>query len=222
MPINLGGHVIKKAYARGAEVLKGLLGGREFHSAARPVSMFDSSVVPGDGDSNVQNATAGCDWAFTRAGVDSINRFQAQISRLDRTGYRATQRLPPGLAVVTSGNNAYVALLRFFMAGDNAFLNMQLAQGSSPPSDIGSALGPQLEEATEDSRGIAFRASDGTTYKWRLQDIDSTDETEPYNWRVSGISDSDFAKLRVAGAQVVLVNIDDPNVDWGKLQFLAA
>ena len=67
------------------------------------------------------------------------------------------------------------------------------------------------------SLGIAVRAADGTTGKWRISDLGNDSFSEPYRWTGASIPTALVTALKAAGAQVVLVDTSNANVNWDAL-----
>ena len=225
MGIYLRGREYVKAFLGGVEISKFLLGGREFFSKAVPVSFFDSSVVAGDGDPQVSNATPGCVFAHQRNAATTEASHIVSIVRSDfASAFDATQRIPPN-RLDSFANNGYVVLLQLQTPvpsnpRSTQQLRLWIDDATSYPSSLPAGGGDDLTESAEDALGIAVRAANGSTAKWRISDLDESDENEAYNWINPGsITQTLITSLRASGAQVVIVDTTDPNVDWDNLQF---
>ena len=62
------------------------------------------------------------------------------------------------------------------------------------------------------------RGADGTTWSVRLSGLVEDDTEEPYNWPSAGFNDALRIALMASGAQAVLVDTSDPNIDYDNLQ----
>ena len=63
-----------------------------------------------------------------------------------------------------------------------------------------------------------MRAGDGSTAKFRISDL-TADANEPYQWASALITDALVTSLKATGAQVVLVDTSEDNVNWDDLTF---
>ena len=183
-------------------------------AATAPVSFFDSSVVQGWTDPNVM-ATPGLWAAHKRTSADgssgSVTFIEGDKTNAFSLGYRHVQRLPP--SIISGGADGYLSRLNLSTA-NGIYLYLGLAS-----SESGGTAGPNFTEAARVSLGIAVRAADGTTGKWRIRDLGNDSFNEPYRWTGASIPSALVTALKVAGAQVVLVDTSNPNVNWDQLTF---
>lgn len=188
----------------GRENVGGLKIGREWiYRAVQPISIFDSSVAWG-------GRTAGAVWSYIRNSTNTAGYIVSAPRSI-----QAPQQIPT--AYIQSAATAYVTTL-FLSTSGSGRIDFQLEATAS--SQV-SQSGPQFTEAAEDILGLAIRAANGTTLKWRISDLDALDETEPYSWfNVNpGINAAFVAAINASGAQAVLVDISNANVDWDNLTF---
>ena len=179
------------------------------------VSVFDSSIVPGSGDPDVSNATPGVVWAHQRNVADGNNNVELVDGSDSNSEFHALQRLPP--SYITSGGDAYVTTLRF---GSNGALQLRLHTVAT--GDTGSGAGPQLTDAAETNLALMVRGADGTTWSVRLSALVVDDTEEPYAWLSAGFSNAQRLALQASGAQAVLVDTSDANIDYDNLQVESA
>ena len=183
-------------------------------AATAPVSFFDSSVVQGWTDPNVM-ATPGLWAAHTRTSADgssgSVTFVEGDKTNAFTLGYRHVQRLPP--SIISGGADGYLSRLNLSTL-NGIYLYLGLTS-----SESGSTAGPNFTETARVSLGIAVRAADGTTGKWRISDLGNDSFSEPYRWTGASIPTSLVTALKAAGAQVVLVDTSNANVNWDALTF---
>ena len=146
-------------------------------AATAPVSFFDSSVVQGWTDPNVM-ATPGLWATHKRTSADSssgsVTFIEGDKTNAFTLGYRHVQRLPP--SIVSGSADGYLCRLNLSPA-NGIYLYLGLAS-----SESGSTAGPNFTETARVSLGIAVRAADGTTGKWRISDLGNDSFSEPYRW----------------------------------------
>ena len=183
-------------------------------AATAPISMFDASVVEGWTDPNVM-ATPGLWAAHKRTSADassgSVTFVEGDKTNAFTLGYRHVQRLPPD--IISGGADGYLSLLNLSTA-NGIYIYLALTS-----SDGGSAAGPNFTEAARRSLGIAVRAANGQTGKWRISDLGNDSFPEPYRWTGASIPTALVNALKAANAQVVLVDTSNANVNWDNLTF---
>ena len=183
-------------------------------AATAPVSFFDSSVVQGWTDPNVM-ATPGLWAAHTRTSADgssgSVTFIEGDKANAFTLGYRHVQRMPP--SIISGSADGYLSRLNLSTL-NGIYLYLGLTS-----SESGSTAGPNLTETARVSLGIAVRAADGTTGKWRISDLGNDSFSEPYRWTGASIPTALVTALKAAGAQVVLVDTSNANVNWDNLTF---
>ena len=86
-------------------------------------------------------------------------------------------------------------------------------------SESGGDAGPSFTGAAKSSLGIAVRAANGTTKKWRLGALSTATPTDPYRWTGASIPAALVTALKAENAQVVLVDTANANVNWADLTF---
>ena len=183
-------------------------------AATAPVSFFDSSVVQGWTDPNVM-ATPGLWAAHKRTSADgssgSVTFVEGDKTNAFTLGYRHVQRMPP--SIISGSADGYLSRLNLSTA-NGIYLYLGLTS-----SESGSTAGPNFTETARVSLGIAVRAADGTTGKWRISDLGNDSFSEPYRWTGASIPSALVNALQAAGAQVVLVDTSNANVNWDALTF---
>ena len=135
---------------------------------------------------------------------------------------------------IANGATAYLVIWEFLQDGQIVFHT-----DTTPISTFfGFGEGPQLTEEAEDIFGLALRmvyadTSDSDhhrTAQWRFSDLDNDDESEPYLFPSSTVSnageanDSEF-RSALGGAesiQILIVDRTHGNIDWDNLQTVAA
>lgn len=191
-----------------------------FFTRAAPdqVSFFDATVVAGDGDPNIVNATPGC--LISAFGLYAVYHTSRTLPRITvvQNGVaqrRVSQRIPP--SEVTGSSDAYVASIEMATAVGPSILSATSLNISTSMTSGGGETGPQLKASAVAAWGIAVRDGDGTAVKFTLAELN--DSTEPYSRRgfvpagVDGLS---------GNLDLVIVDRTDRNVDWDNLQFRAA
>ena len=181
---------------------------------AEPISMFDASVVEGWTDPNV-GATPGL-WAAHKrtsadAGTGSVTLIDGDATDAVSLGYRHVQRLPP--SIISGSSDGYICLLNLSTA-NGIYLYLGLSN-----SESGGDAGPSFTGAAKSSLGIAVRAANGTTKKWRLGVLSTATPTDPYRWTGASIPAALVTALKAENAQVVLVDTANANVNWADLTF---
>ena len=181
---------------------------------AEPISMFDASVVEGWTDPNV-GATPGLWAAHKRTSADpgsgSVTLIDGDATDAVSLGYRHVQRLPP--SIISGSSDGYICLLNLSTA-NGIYLYLGLSN-----SESGGDAGPSFTGAAKSSLGIAVRAANGTTKKWRLGALSTATPTDPYRWTGASIPAALVTALKAENAQVVLVDTANANVNWADLTF---
>ena len=181
---------------------------------AEPISMFDASVVEGWTDPNV-GATPGLWAAHKRTSADpgsgSVTLIDGDATDAVSLGYRHVQRLPP--SIISGVADGYICLLNLSTA-NGIYLYLGLSN-----SESGGDAGPSFTGAAKSSLGIAVRAANGTTKKWRLGALSTATPTDPYRWTGASIPAALVTALKAENAQVVLVDTANANVNWADLTF---
>ena len=181
---------------------------------AEPISMFDPSVVEGWTDPNV-GATPGL-WAAHKrtsahTGSGSVTLIDGDATDAVSLGYRHVQRLPP--SIISGVADGYLCFLNLSTA-NGIYLYLGLSN-----SESGGDAGPSFTGAAKSSLGIAVRAANGTTKKWRLGVLSTATPTDPYRWTGASIPAALVTALKAENAQVVLVDTANANVNWNDLTF---
>ena len=181
---------------------------------AEPISMFDPSVVEGWTDPNV-GATPGL-WAAHKrtsahTGSGSVTLIDGDATDAVSLGYRHVQRLPP--SIISGVADGYLCFLNLSTA-NGIYLYLGLSN-----SESGGTAGPSFTGAAKSSLGIAVRAANGTTKKWRLGVLSTATPTDPYRWTGASIPAALVTALKAENAQVVLVDTANANVNWADLTF---
>ena len=181
---------------------------------AEPISMFDPSVVEGWTDPNV-GATPGL-WAAHKrtsayTGSGSVTLIDGDATDAVSLGLRHVQRLPP--SIISGVADGYLCHLNLSTA-NGIYLYLGLSN-----SESGGDAGPSFTGAAKSSLGIAVRAANGTTKKWRLGALSTATPTDPYRWTGASIPAALVTALKAENAQVVLVDTANANVNWADLTF---
>ena len=121
------------------------------------------------------------------------------------------QRLPP--SIISGNADGYICHLNLSTA-NGIYLYLGLSN-----SESGGDAGPSFTGAAKSSLGIAVRAANGTTKKWRLGALSTATPTDPYRWTGASIPAALVTALKAENAQVVLVDTANANVNWNDLTF---
>ena len=169
-------------------------------------------------DDLISNATIGVAWLGTTPSHTQRNfgvRTVDERSSITRVNEAIDTRF------ISSGEIAYVTTVIFQTDG-----RLRFEFSSSPDQSGGATDGPQLTDYAETGLGFAIQLEDGTEYKWRLSDLTSSDDTEPYLFSAASLvatgipNDDDLRTAVLASATVkhVLVEISNSNIDWNSLR----
>lgn len=214
MGIYYGGQEYTGIYVGDVEISKVFVEETEYFSVSNPVSFFDSAVVGGWTDPNIQNATPGAVLLGTGLTFDVRSTLALLVSSVTPSR-RISQRIPP--SYVAGGVTAYIGIAdvaRIATAATRLQTTPRLTSG-------GSAAGPDFIPTAESASGIgiAIRDGSGNTCFFLLNDLNDT--TEPYS-RARYSPPGAASLVSGSGGSVLLVDTGHPNVDWLNRMFRAA
>ena len=167
----------------------------------------------------VAGSTTGVRWLnWTQINRHNDGSFSLVDSRFFRS--RAGVQLPTSLIVGES--TAYVSLI--FLDNDGR-MQFQLAT-EADEGNSGLSAGPQLTDTAESNLGLAWRLPDGTQYALEMDDLTSSDSTDPYRFTAASLTAAgatNNAAMRTKNrqfwsARLILVDRTSRNIDWPNLR----